>query len=105
MEKHYIVRSSSLFGVAGASGKGGNFVETMIKKARNGEEIKVVEDMIMSPTYTRDAAEIIKKNLEKKLPFGYYNLVNDGQCSWFEFAGKIFEFINLDVNLSKLFLY
>ncbi len=57
VEKHYIIRSSSLFGASGASGKGGNFVETMIKKARNGEEIKVVDDMIMSPTHTRVLAE------------------------------------------------
>ncbi|MGQ9514751.1 MAG: sugar nucleotide-binding protein [Thermoproteota archaeon] len=39
-EKHYIVRVASLFDIAGASGKRGNFMETMIKKAEMKEEIK-----------------------------------------------------------------
>lgn len=100
VENHYIIRSSSLFGIAGASGKGGNFVETMIKKARNNEDIKVVNDMIMSPTYTRDAAEMIRKILEKELPFGVYHAANGGQCSWYEFAGAIFNILGMETNLS-----
>lgn len=99
-EEHYIIRSSSLFGVAGASGKGGNFVETMIKKARNQEEIKVVDDMIMSPTYTRDAADVIKSILSKKLPFGTYHISNSGRCSWYEFAGAIFDMAGIEASLS-----
>ncbi|MCZ7401596.1 MAG: dTDP-4-dehydrorhamnose reductase [Candidatus Methanoperedens sp.] len=100
VENHYIIRSSSLFGIAGASGKGGNFVETMIKKARNNEEIKVVDDMIMSPTYTRDGAEMIRKILEKDLPFGVYHAANGGQCSWYEFAVAIFNILGMETNLS-----
>jgi dTDP-4-dehydrorhamnose reductase len=100
LENHYIIRSSSLFGVAGASGKGGNFVETMIKMARNREEIKVVEDMIMSLTYTKDAAEMIRNILTKKLPFGIYHVANRGQCSWYEFAQAIFKTLGMDACLS-----
>lgn len=101
VEKHYIIRSSSLFGAAGASGKGGNFVETMIKKARSGEEIKVVDDMIMSPTYTRDAADMIYGILAKELPFGIYHVTNSGQCSWYEFAEAIFEVMGMKVRLFR----
>jgi dTDP-4-dehydrorhamnose reductase len=102
LEKHYIIRTSSLFGIAGASGKGGNFVETMIKKACNKEEIKVVEDMIMSLTYTRDAADLIRNILMKKLPSGIYHVANGGQCSWYEFARAIFEMLNMDAGLSPM---
>lgn len=101
LEKHYIIRSSSLFGVAGASGKGGNFVETMIKKAKNNEEIKVVDDIIMSPTYTKDAACMIKNLLIKRLPFGIYHVANSGKCSWYDFAKAIFETIGMKSNLSR----
>lgn len=101
LERHYIIRSSSLFGVAGASGKGSNFVETMIKKANNNEEIKVVDDMIMSPTYTKDAACMIKTILIKKLPYGIYHVANSGKCSWYEFAKTIFETIGMKANLSR----
>lgn len=99
-DKHYIFRVASLFGAAGASGKGGNFVETMIKKARNIEEIKVVDDMIMSPTYTRDAADMIRNVILKKLPFGTYHIANSGECSWYDFAEAIFETLGMKANLS-----
>ncbi len=102
VEKYYIVRVSSLFGVAGASGKGGNFVETMIKKAKNKEKITVVDDMIMSPTYTKDAARVIKKIIEENLPYGIYHTANEGFCSWFEFARKIFDFLNLNADLKPI---
>jgi len=97
--KYYIIRVSSLYGVKGARGKGGNFVETMIQKAKNGEEIRVVDDMIMSPTYTRDAAEIIYNILERKLTYGVYHCSNSGYCSWYEFAKKIFELLSLEVDI------
>jgi dTDP-4-dehydrorhamnose reductase len=99
VENQYIFRSSSVFGIAGASGKGGNFVETMIKKARNNEEIRVVDDMIMSPTYARDAAKMIGKILENKLPYGVYHVANTGQCSWYEFAGEIFNMLGMEANI------
>ncbi len=98
--RHYIIRVASLFGTAGASGKGGNFVETMIKKARNNEEIKVVDDMVMSPTYTRDAACMVRNILVKNLPSGIYHVANRGQCSWYEFARTIFETLDIEANLS-----
>ena len=100
--RHYIVRVASLFGVAGASGKGGNFVETMIKKAKNNEVIRVVDDMWMSPTYTRDAASAIKKILELGLPFGVYHVTNQGFCTWFEFAKEIFEQLGLNPTLESI---
>jgi len=89
--KHYIIRLASLFGVAGASGKGGNFVETMITKAKKNESIRVVDDMWMSPTYTKDVATTTKEIMELKLPFGTYHATNQGYCTWFQFAKEIFK--------------
>lgn len=96
---HYIVRISSVFGAAGASGKGGNFVETMIKKAKNKEAITVVDDMWMSPTYTKDAASIVKGILELQLPYGVYHASNKGYCSWYQFAKEIFQITGLHPDL------
>lgn len=98
--KHYIVRISSVFGVAGASGKGGNFVETMISKAKKGEAISVISDMWMSPTYTRDASSTLRKMLESNLPYGTYHAANEGYCSWFDFAKNIFEMAGLKPTLT-----
>jgi dTDP-4-dehydrorhamnose reductase len=100
--KHYIARVASLFGVAGASGKGGNFIETMIAKAKKNEVISVVDDMWMSPTYTKDAALTIKQILEKALPSGTYHATNQGYCTWFEFASQIFKETGLNPTLKPI---
>jgi dTDP-4-dehydrorhamnose reductase len=99
--KHYIIRIASVFGKAGARGKGGNFVETMITKAKNKEPITVVDDMWMSPTYTKDASSIIKEIIEKQLPYGIYHATNEGFCSWYQFAEQIFQFTALTPNLKS----
>lgn len=98
-KKFYIIRTASLYGKRGARGKGGNFVDWMIQKANRNEVIRVVEDIVMSPTYTIDVAEMIKKIVEKKLPYGIYHVANRGYCSWFEFAKKIFELLDIKVRL------
>jgi dTDP-4-dehydrorhamnose reductase len=80
-----IVRMASLFGKTGARGKGGNFVETVIAKAKAGEPLKIVDDICMSPTYSRDAAEIIAQLLRNDAT-GVLHLTNSGRCTWYEFA-------------------
>lgn len=100
--KHYIIRVASLYGKAGASGKGGNFVEFMVQKARNGEEIRVVDDMFMSPTYTKDVARTLKEFLKLKPEFGVYHMVNEGFCSWYEFTKAIFEILEWDVEVKPI---
>jgi len=100
--KHYIIRIASVFGAAGASGKGGNFVETMITKAKKGESITVVDDMWMSPTYTKDAALTLKRIIESKLPYGTYHATNSGYCSWYQFAEGIFQITGLNPDLTPI---
>jgi dTDP-4-dehydrorhamnose reductase len=96
---HVVVRSSGLYGVAGSSGKGGNFVETMLRLAHRGAAIKVVNDQVLGPTYTDDLAEAIARLLAVNPPGGIYHLTNAGACSWFEFAGRIFELCGLTPDL------
>ncbi|MBS7648478.1 MAG: dTDP-4-dehydrorhamnose reductase [Candidatus Bathyarchaeia archaeon] len=100
--EHYIFRVASLFGATGASGKGGNFIETMITKAKNNEPISVVDDMWMSPTYTKDAALTIKRVLELRLPYGVYHAANRGYCTWFQFAQEIFKHVGIDADLKPI---
>lgn len=101
-DKHYIIRVSSLFGVAGASGKGGNFVETMIKKSKSRDKLNVVNDITMSPTYTKDAAIAIKEIIFNKLPYGIYHVTNDGSCTWYEFAKAIFKIAGINAKLNPI---
>lgn len=95
--RSYIIRTASLYGITGARGKRGNFVETMVQKAKNKEKIKVIDEIIMSPTYTEDCAETIKKIIKNRIPYGIYHVTNGGYCSWYEFAKAIFDILGLDI--------
>ena len=84
-----IVRVASLFGTAGAAGKGGNFVETMIRAGRERGALRVVGDQTMSPTATADVARIVLRMLAQGCAPGVYHVVNGGPATWFEFAREI----------------
>lgn len=99
--KYLLVRSCGLYGVAGSRGKQGNFVETMLKKARAGESIHVVDDQLVTPTYTSDLADQIAVLLATEHR-GLFHITNEGQCSWFEFARAIFELTGTKADLSPV---
>jgi len=86
-----VARVASLFGVAGASGKGGNFVETMLKFGKERGRLTVVADQVMSPTASWDAGEAILDLIAAKAPAGDYHVVNSGVASWCDFAQAIIE--------------
>ena len=84
-----VLRVASLFGVAGASGKGGNFVETMIRVGKEKGELRVVDDITMSPTATEDVARTLLKMLQTEAPPGIYHAVNSEPATWYRFAVEI----------------
>jgi dTDP-4-dehydrorhamnose reductase len=84
-----VARVASLFGVAGASGKGGNFVETMLRLAKERGRLTVVADQVMSPTASLDAGEAILDLIAAEAPAGDYHVVNSGTASWCAFAEAI----------------
>jgi dTDP-4-dehydrorhamnose reductase len=86
-----VMRVASLFGVAGSSGKGGNFIETILCRGKETGEVRVVNDITMSPTCTADVARAILAALQKDAPPGVYHVVNSGSATWFEFAKQIIE--------------
>ena len=98
LERYFIVRTSGLFGAAGASGKGGNFVNSMLRKARQGEELRVVNDQWLSPTYTRHLAAKIAWLLATKV-YGIYHVTNSDSCTWYEFAAAILDMAGLSGDL------
>ncbi len=87
--KHFVIRSSGLYGVAGSSGKGGNFIENMIGRARDGKTTKVVADQRLTPTFTIDLAQKTVALIQTDA-YGLYHLTNTSDCSWYEFAETIY---------------
>jgi len=100
-ERYFAIRTCGLYGVAGSSGKGGNFVETMLKKAMAGDAIRVVDDQILTPTYTADLAQATR-DLILTGRYGLYHVSSEGQCSWYDFTRHIFECAGLDAKLSPV---
>ena len=87
--RHFVVRTSWLFGVGG-----GNFVETMLGLADRGE-LRVVDDQVGSPTYTPHLADGLLR-LAATGDHGVRHMSGDGHCSWYEFARAIFEGAGVD---------
>jgi len=92
--KYFVIRTSGLFGIAGSSGKGGNFIETMLIFAKQRDELRVVSDQIFSPTYTIDLAQKIVQLVKTEF-YGIYHVTNKGSCSWYEFTMQILMLANL----------
>jgi dTDP-4-dehydrorhamnose reductase len=93
-----VLRTSGLYGVHPCRAKGRNFVELMVKLARERGKVRVVTDEILTPTFTADLARQVVVVLEKGSP-GLYHGTAEGSCSWFEFARAIFDIGGIEVDL------
>jgi len=92
--RHYVARTAWLYGQGPR-----NFVETVLRLARERGSLRMVTDEIGSPTYAPDLAEALSRLI--RLPaYGTYHLVNMGTCSRFEWAREILSLAGLiDVEL------
>ena len=77
---HLITRVSWVFGPDRPS-----FVDQMIARAREHEEMAAVADKWSTPTYTRDIAEMLRLFFRPELK-GVLHIANSGQCTWQEYA-------------------
>jgi len=84
-KRHFVVRSSWLFGTGGS-----NFVETMLRLASTQNEVLVVRDQVGSPTYTWHLAYGIVRLIEG-VEYGIHHMAAAGSCSWYDFAREIFD--------------
>lgn len=99
--RYFIVRGSGLFGTAGSSGKGGNFVETMLRLGKERNELRVVNDQIFSPTYTKDLADKIARLIVTDY-YGIFHITNSGACSWYDFTREIIRLAGLTTRVTPI---
>jgi len=101
-ERTVIFRVCGLFGLAGSLGTGkGNFVETMLRLAREGRPLRVVSDQVLCPSYTLDLARKVWAVLPKAA-HPIYHLTNGGQTSWYEFARRALELAGATADLTPV---
>jgi dTDP-4-dehydrorhamnose reductase len=103
-DKYYIIRTSWVY-----SQFGNNFMKTMIRLGSERDSLSVVNDQIGTPTNAVDLAEVLVKicltsNLQPPTSnlYGIYNFSNEGHCSWYDFAKKIFEENTITIKLSPI---
>jgi dTDP-4-dehydrorhamnose reductase len=96
-----VVRGSGLYGLHGSGQKGGNFVTRMLTRAREGQQIRMVSDQRLQPTYTHDLAAAVIEAAERDAA-GVLHLTAAGACSWLEFTEAIYEIAGLDVPIEAI---
>ena len=99
LKQHFIIRTSWIY-----SQFGNNFMKTMLRLASERESLSVVNDQTGTPTNAVDLAEVLIKIISSNSQlltsnFGIYNFSNEGHCSWYDFAKKIFEINNIKIDL------
>lgn len=88
LSNYYLIRTSWLFGKYGR-----NFPYTILKLAKQGNPLRIVNDQIGSPTYSRDLAEEVAQVLSE--PPGIYHVTNQDYCSWYDYAKQIVKEVGL----------
>ena len=95
-EKHIIIRTQSLFGINGK-----NFIKAICGRIERGQSLKVVDDQVSCPTFTRDLADAIVKLLHVN-QYGTVNVSSEGACSWYEFASAIVDIVKPGVEIKAV---
>jgi dTDP-4-dehydrorhamnose reductase len=100
-DAYFIIRTSWVY-----SQFGNNFMKTMLRLAFERTSLSIVNDQIGTPTNAVDLANAILKiaischaELVSASSYGIYNYSNEGQCSWFDFAKKIFEINQVKIDV------
>jgi len=85
LEKFFIIRIAWVFGKNGK-----NFVRTMLNVGKKFDSLRVVNDQIGTPTYTKDLARLLVDMIQTD-KYGSYHATNEGgYISWYDFACEIF---------------
>lgn len=101
LPQHYIIRTSGLYGLVGSRVKRGNFVETMLRLGTQNGRVRVVNDLRMAQTSTRNVANQVLALIRTE-HYGTYHASDHGDYSWYEFARKIFEFSGMKVEVTPV---
>jgi len=99
-DKSIVIRTCGLYGLQGASSKGGNFVDKRITESEQKSSIEMSSDQTVCPTYTGDLSKAVMRLITHPTKeHGIYHLVNDGSCTWFEFTKEIFNIMSIKSEL------
>jgi dTDP-4-dehydrorhamnose reductase len=96
-----VIRTAGLYGLGGTASKGGNFVQRMLARARQGAPLKVVDDQRVQPTFTADLASATLAATKARAT-GIVHLTASQGCSWFEFTEAIMEIAGIEAPIEAI---
>lgn len=98
--KSIIIRTCGLYGLQGATSKGGNFVDNRVRDTKTGLRIEISNDQTVSPTYAGDLSRAVLQLIEhQSKEAGIYHLINRGYCTWYEFTKEIYKILDINIEL------
>lgn len=101
--KFYLIRLSRLFGKPGSSKNSKtSFVDYIVGAGRISKEIRLVNDEVSCPTFSKDLARFTKNLIVDRAPFGVYHGANSGACSWYDFGKEIIRISKLKTVLAPI---
>jgi dTDP-4-dehydrorhamnose reductase len=99
VDRHFVVRTSGLYGKHPCRGKGGlNFVDLMLKLGKERGVVRVIDSEEVTPTSTYDLAQHMAL-ISRSDNFGLFHATSEGSCSWYDFAREIFAVAGLPVKV------
>jgi len=95
--RHWIVRTSGLFGAGGS-----NFVDAIVQRLLHGEPLRVVDDQVCDRTYVVDLADALLALAASEAPFGTYHVTNAGGVSWCFLARVVAELLGVEAHIAAV---
>ncbi|MHB8833350.1 MAG: dTDP-4-dehydrorhamnose reductase [Desulfobacteria bacterium] len=93
-----VIRTCGLYGISGANSKGGNFVDKRIRDAKASTPLEMGCDQVVSPTWTGDLSRAVLQLIaHPSLRPGVYHLINEGECTWYDFTKEIYRILGLNI--------
>ena len=98
LQTYFVLRTSWLY-----SEHGNNFLKTMLRLAKERDELNIIFDQVGTPTYAGDLAKVIFILITtNNASFGTYHYSNEGVAGWYDFSKAIFDISGLKVKINPI---
>lgn len=98
-KQFYLFRVSLLFG---ETTKNTQFVEKILQQVKEGHKrLRIADDIVFSPTYSKDVALEVRRIIEAPFPFGLYHIANEGKSSLYDLIIEIFDNLDLEIDVER----
>lgn len=92
----YVVRTCGVYATRPSTSKGYTFIDRIIAQAQSGQEIRIVRDQTVSPTYAPHLAHGLLQLLRSNADYGLYHMVNEGAVTWYDYAREALRLAAID---------